>query len=107
MKPQSLLLRCYAKKEPDGQWSAVCLDLCLAAQGDSFEEARKKLEAQIAEYIHDATVGEDQAYAGDLLKRKAPLGQWVEYYWYELKSLITRDSQHRPFDETLPLVPAA
>ena len=109
MNPKTLLLRCYAREETDGQWSDVCLDLCLAAQGDSFEEARKKLEEQIAEYVYDAVAGEDREYAADLLSRKAPLSQWLEYYWYKLINRLThrKDGPHKPFDETLPLIPAA
>lgn len=108
MKPNNLLLRCFAKKEDD-QWSAVCLDLCLAAQADSFEDARKKLEAHIIEYVHDALAGEDHEYADQLLNRKAPLSQWLEYYWYKLLIQMgqTKDSIHRLFNQTLPLVPAA
>ena len=108
MKPNNLLLRCYAKNI-DNQWSAVCLDLCLATQADTFEEARQKLEAQISEYVYDAIAGEDAAYAGDLLNRKAPLGQWIEYYWYHflVRVVHAKDGFHKLFNETLPLVPVA
>jgi predicted RNase H-like HicB family nuclease len=72
-------LKCYAEKEADC-WVAVCLDFNLAAQGDSFEEAKSKLEAMIADYIYDALAGEDKPYAAQLLARRAPLSAWLKYY---------------------------
>lgn len=79
MKPNGLLLRCYAECI-DGQWHAFCLDLCLAAQGESFQEVRRMLEAMIKEYVVDALVGADKEFAGMLLRRPAPLKYWVKYY---------------------------
>ena len=73
------MLRCYAEKE-DGLWVAVCVDLCLAAQGETVEEARKKLHSQIHEYLHDVLAGPDQQHAGHLLRRKAPLAQVAKYH---------------------------
>ncbi|THF55897.1 DUF1902 domain-containing protein [Pseudothauera rhizosphaerae] len=56
----------------------MCIDLCLAAQADTFHAARQKLEAQILEYVEDALTI-DKAFADDLLRRKAPLRQRLEY----------------------------
>ena len=67
--------------EHDGNvWVASCLDFCLAAQGESFEEAKEKLEDMISEYVYDATVGEDRDHAYILLTRKAPFISFVRYY---------------------------
>ena len=106
MKPKNLLLRCYAHKQDD-QWGAFCLDLCLAAQGDSFEEAKAKLDSMIGEYVYDATVGEDKGYAEQLLSRKAPLDQWATYYLYKVLIAVhaKRNDLTKLFKETLPLVP--
>jgi hypothetical protein len=52
-------VRCYAEQEGDC-WVAVCLSFNLAAQGDSFGEVKTKLEAMLAEYVHDALAGEDK-----------------------------------------------
>lgn len=71
-------VRCYAKRSK-GQWIAVCIDLCLAAQADSFGEAKAKLEAQINDYVHEA-VTVDREHARVLLTRKAPLANRIEYY---------------------------
>lgn len=76
-----LFLRCYAEKVGN-QWQAFCLDLSLAAQGDTFAEVKDKLDAMVAEYAYDALVGEDREYAEQLLTRRAPLRDWLKYYWY-------------------------
>lgn len=83
--PTSRRLRCYAEKVGD-QWQAFCLDLSLAAQGDTFSEVKDKLDAMVAEYIYDALAGDDRDYAEQLLARRAPLRDWLKYYWYLLLS---------------------
>lgn len=82
MKPSELILHCYAKQK-DNQWQAFCLDLTLAAQGDNFAEAKAKLENMVGEYVFDALVGEDKAFAEQLLSRRAPLREWLKYYCYQ------------------------
>lgn len=106
MTPAKLILHCIAE-QVGNQWQALCLDLCLAAQADTFEQAKAKLEAMILEYVHDALAGEDHAYAAQLLTRKAPLGQWARYYWYCFlsRSFHIRSNLRRLFTETLPLAP--
>jgi len=83
MKPSNLLLRCYAEQK-DGYWQALCLDLCLAAQGDSYDEVHDKLKAMICEYVSDAVEGEDREHAAELLSRRAPLRYWLKYYTIRL-----------------------
>jgi len=71
-------VRCYAKKS-ETQWVALCIDLCLAAQADTFEEVKSKLDAQINDYVYEALTV-DRAHAKQLLSRKAPLANRLEYY---------------------------
>lgn len=78
MKAQNLILRCYLKRS-HGQFVAVCVDLCLAAQADTIKEAKAKLDAQIFSYVEEALTV-DRAAADMLLSRKAPLGQQLEYW---------------------------
>lgn len=73
-----LLLRCYVKRERLC-WVAICIDLCLAAQAESQEEAQKKLESMISTYVADA-LGKHKEYASQLLSRKAPISQIAFYY---------------------------
>jgi hypothetical protein len=77
MKSPDLIIRCYAK-HTGNYWVAVCIDLCLAAQADSFEEAKQKLQAQIVAYVEEALTV-DRAFAAELLNRKAPIRQRIEY----------------------------
>lgn len=107
MKPQGLLLRCYAECV-DGQWQALCLDLCLAAQGERFQEVKRSLEDMILDYVRDAVVGVDRDFADVLLRRPAPLKYWLKFYFMVVMHRIgaTKSRLHRLFIEPLPLVPA-
>lgn len=115
LNAEKLVLRCYATCE-NGQWTAVCIDLSLAAQSDSLHDAKHRLDAQIRSYIHDALVGPDRLYAHQLLKRKAPLSQVARYYWLNTRiwmhknipalKRLTKKRRHTTFHDTLPLQPA-
>lgn len=76
-------LHCIAKKH-DSYWSARCLDFSLYAVGDTLDEAKQKLNAEIDEYLYDALEGESKNYAPYLLLRKADLSEWVLFYTLEL-----------------------
>jgi len=107
MRPNELLLRCYAEQKA-GHWQAFCLDLGLAAQGESEAEACGKLNAMMREYLHDALAGEDRQYAEYFLTRKAPSSQWVKYYLYFLmEALHIRFGADRIlFKKLIPLAPS-
>jgi hypothetical protein len=77
MKSKDLILRCYIKMA-EGQFVAVCIDLCLAAQADTAKQARTMLVSQIESYVEEALTV-DREFADDLLNRKAPLYQRIEY----------------------------
>lgn len=106
MKPRELLLRCYANKDGD-QWQAFCIDFCLAAQGNSAQEAQEKLFNMIAEYLYDAMAGEDKEYADQLLTRKASLMQIMTYYFYKImfKFHLFKNGVHVLFKAPVPMVP--
>lgn len=105
MHTNDLVLRCFADRR-GGQWQAFCLDLCLAAQGETFEDARSRLEAMICSYVADATVGPDhRAFGADLLRRRAPWQDWLRYYAYALGVRLTRRMSALAFREALPMQP--
>ena len=81
MRPAELVLQCFAERKGN-QWQAFCLDFCLAAQGDTLSEVKEKLESMIAEYTYGALAGEDRDFGLQLLSRRAPLRDWLKYYWY-------------------------
>lgn len=111
MRPNQLVLRCYAERHDD-LWLAFCLDFSLGVQGDSLEEVRSKLESQIQEYVHDALVGEDRAHAEYLLTRRAPLSHWLTYWAIRIEGKLARmvharrQPEARPFHEVMPIAPA-
>lgn len=104
MNPKQLIMRCFAEQYGD-LWVAVCLDFTLAAQGESFEEVKLKLEVMIADYVRDALVGDDKDHARYFLTRRAPLNFWLKYYWIKLKVLLCHQT-NTLFDEIMPLKPA-
>ena len=108
MKPVQLFLRCYAEQLSDGQWQAFCLDLTLAAQGDSYQDVRRKLNDMAKEYVFDALAGADKEFAFSLLCRRAPFKYWAKFYFLVLlhKLGMVRDGMNRLFCPPMPLQPA-
>ena len=105
VRPLNLVLRCYAVNEKN-VWSAVCIEFSLAAQGDSFAEAKKKLGAQIDSYVTDAfTV--DREHAGYLLTRRAPFSQIMRWHILQFRHQLNalKDASARLFTQSLPVIP--
>jgi len=87
MKVTTMIIRCIVKQEGK-LWVAMSLELGLAAQADTFDSAKAKLEAQIDEYIDEA-FGQDSQYQQQLLSRKGPASWFVAFYLTQLKSLFS------------------
>ena len=107
MRPHQLILRCYGERKGH-VWQAFCIDLGLATQGESFQEARDKLHGQIASYMQEALAGEDREYADQLLSRKSPLGFRLRYHFYSLLCYFdtAKKSICQIFTEVMPLSPS-
>lgn len=105
MKTDDLVLRCMAERT-EGQWVAMCIDLCLAAQADTLEEARQKLECMIEDYVA-AAYNEDREHATVLLNRKAPLRYRFRYHYLSLRALLHSKWARSgfAFSELLPMSP--
>lgn len=119
MNTVNLLVRCMVRR--DGPvWVAVCIDLCLAAQGDTRDAAARALHEQIALYVRDA-VTLDAAHADTLLRRKAPVAERVRYVFWRaiqrrprVRSTLARMARRLgwtpgrtdAYSEPLPLQPA-
>lgn len=106
MRPGDMVLRCYAERKGD-QWQAFCLDLNLAAHGDTFQDVKSRLDEMIWSFVYDATVGEDAQYADQLLPRRAPLSYWLTYYWYSAiqRARIAKNGVHCLFTTIMPMHP--
>lgn len=107
LKPNQLVLRCFAERDQDGSWFTMCLDLNLYARGDSYEHARKKLHSVIVAYLKDALAGPEKDYISDLIPRPAPLYFWLRYAFIWCCVKLRNVTNKRKFREFLPLVPAA
>lgn len=107
MKPNDLILRCYAERQ--GKiWVAVCVDLCLAAQDYDPNESVRKLHLQIADHIQDAF--ENPQFTNQMLTRKAPLTLLAKFYWIKFKYLAASlirskkaQGSEKVFCEAMPL----
>ena len=102
MKTNQLFLRCFAEKK-DGQWSAVCIDLCLAAQADTLKEVQRKMDEMVQSYVEDALFGVDQAHAFELLNRKPPLSLRFKYHFIKAQVFLHETKKMFVFQEMLPL----
>lgn len=105
MRTIDLFLRCYVEKEQN-LWVAACVDLCLAAQAETQEEAVRKLNLQISDYVVEALSSDRHTKA--LLTRKAPWPQVLKFHWLNFagKYKFINESQARVFDSILPLHPS-
>lgn len=105
MRRSPFYVRCYAKMDGD-QWVAVCVDLCLAAQADSIEDAKRKLEAQVRDYVVEALTV-DQEHAAELLTRKAPLANRIEYWIIRALQATLSKPRRVAFEELVNPLPNA
>jgi hypothetical protein len=112
MNPMNLTLRCYVEREVDGSWFAMCIDLNLCAQATTVDEAKRKLHAQVEQYVREALTV-DREHAHRLLNRRAPLSFIVRYHFIASLCALIRAikprrhrSDKRIFNELLPVVPA-
>lgn len=109
MRPIDLQLRCYAQQESDHSWFGICIDLNLAAQGDTLAEVRLKMHKMINDYLIEALTIDEQ-YFDDLIPRRAPLNFILRYYWLSFITRLhkaTKQTSPQLFTEHLPLVPLA
>jgi hypothetical protein len=82
MRPNQLMVRCYARLN-NGVWEAFCIDFSLAAQGDSLDEAKTNLKAQIIEYVNEALTT-DSDHFEELIARRAPLNERARWLALDL-----------------------
>ena len=99
--PSARTLRCIAHGQ-DGHWEALCLDLDIAVQGDSFDDVYASLNEAISLYFESVSALPD-ADRRRLLERPAPLRVRLEFLWQVVRAQFagrTGVGQHHLF--TLP-----
>jgi hypothetical protein len=105
IRPSELKGRCYAERGAPQLSVAICLDLDPAAQGETVDEAKGKLDAIIDDGVCESWDGTDQAYTDAMLNRRAPQSYWLRFRSFAVRRRIRRhDDTPRPFNEPLPLV---
>jgi hypothetical protein len=78
---------CVARRHAD-LWEALCLDLDLAVQASSFDEARALLNGAIQTYLVDAQAEAEPARSR-LLSRSAPLHLRFLWAWRFFRITLT------------------
>jgi hypothetical protein len=105
MKLDDLKLQCYAEKDAEGDWFALCLNLNISATASSYKEVANKLELMIKEYISEA-ITEDKEYISDLIPRRAPLNFYIKYYCYLIMDYLNNhksSKKHKVYNTVLPV----
>ncbi|ROO32801.1 type II toxin-antitoxin system HicB family antitoxin [Salinisphaera japonica] len=77
-------LRCYAEGQ-SGDWQAICLDLDIAVQGETFDQVNSELREAITLFLEEVKEC-SQADQKRLLRRRAPLRMRLKYAWLLLKN---------------------
>ena len=75
IKMQKLLLHNLIEKEGD-LYSAICLELNVASQGETIEEAKKNLQEAVELYLEDVIESGDEQ---DFIPRPAPMEEWIKF----------------------------
>ena len=94
-------LHCYAFGR-DGEWEAICLDLDIAVQGESFESVFRSLREAIELYLaslRDLPEADQQR----LLHRPAPLPVRLKFLWQTVSGVMSGQSDRFHHQFTMPL----
>ena len=78
-----LALHGLIEKE-NGSYSALCLELDVASQGKTIDEARKNLQEAVELYLEDVVESKDEE---DFIPRPAPRTEWIKFFKAEAKAL--------------------
>lgn len=97
----SRVLRCYAEGR-DGEWEAICLDLDIAVQGDSFEDVFHSLGDAVSLYL-ESVANLPQGEPSHLVDRPAPLAVRLRFLMHVLRSTFRdRDTDDHWHQFTMP-----
>lgn len=88
------ILRCYAEGSKDG-WEAYCLDLDIAIQANTLDEAIDSLHGAIELHLETVFALPEEERA-PLLYRSAPLGLQLKFAWAMIRGLFRGRSPDGP-----------
>ena len=105
IKPQDMVLRCIAHRTSRGTWVAKCIDLDLATEEGSLEEAKQDLMSMVISYLSTIIDTEDPDSIPALLLRRGP---WYDRLIFNILALINHRANHRhrhnvTFQQSIPM----
>ena len=71
-------------EKEDDIYAALCLELDVASQGKSLEEARSNIREAVETYIEDVLNAGDE---DEFIPRPAPPEEWIKYFEVQSKEL--------------------
>ncbi len=102
--PKEIVLRFYGYRTWRGPWIAVCIDLNLAVERPTWEEALKAIRQQARGYVDTVLETEDKDSISYLLPRPAP---WKDHLIYHVACVAIFVRQLKKWficlSETFPL----
>ena len=79
-------LHILIEKEGD-LYSVLCLELNVASQGETLEEARKNIREAIELYLEDVYESGDEK---EFIPRPAPVEEWIKYFKQKVQEVRDR-----------------
>jgi|LQYC01.1.fsa_nt_gi hypothetical protein len=103
ISPDKLILKCYGYKIKDKPWVGVCLNFDFSIQADSIEELEIKMNNVIRSYVESVLDTEDVRSIPALLTRRAPVKEWLIYYFIKfIKDIHYFAIKAKDFKENIP-----
>jgi len=78
-------LHILIEKEGD-LYSVLCLELNVASQGETLEEARKNIREAIEIYLEDVYESDEKEF----IPRPAPVEEWIKYFKQKAQEIRDR-----------------
>jgi|APSaa5957512576_1039674.scaffolds.fasta_scaffold156620_2 hypothetical protein len=102
ISPNKFVLRCYGQRKENNKWFGVCLDFNLAVEAESIDALKSKMREVVASYISVVMDTDDKSSIPELFSRKAPVKDWLIYYWIRTKKTIRNLPGNFTFKEFIP-----
>ncbi len=102
ISPGDLVLRCYAQKTEKANLVGTCLELDISVEASNIDELKKKMSQAIESYIQVVLDTSDRDSIPVLLSRRAPLKDWILYYFFKHLHRIRRFPGNFTFKELIP-----
>lgn len=103
ISPDKLVLRCFGHKTEKGNWFGKCIELNIAAEAESVEELESKLYDMITSFFRTVYETDDHKSIPALLKRRAPISDYLKYHFIKfLVSIMRFSKKYTQFNESIP-----